>query len=148
MLNEVYSWGFVCRSLMVAQSSRRSSPLMPCSPPISHTWRTTGRGRTWSTSPQCGKLFERYCSAPMSRPPARWLLLNAFFRIFFPILGCFRVFSKVLGQAVQGGGEATIPGDFQGAWRWDMVSEHGSGELELDWMSLEVFFNISDSMIL
>lgn len=29
-----------------------------------------------------------------------------------------------------------------------MVSEHGSGELELDWMSLEVFFNISDSMIL
>ena len=52
--------GFFCRSPTVAPSSRRSSPSMPCSPPISRTWRIIGRGRIWSTSPPCGKS-PRYC---------------------------------------------------------------------------------------
>lgn len=58
---------------MVAPSSRRSSPSMPCFPPTFPRWKTTGSGKTSFTNPPCGESF---------------LPINSnFWEFFFPIFG-------------------------------------------------------------
>ena len=54
-------------------------------------------------------------------------------------------------QAVQGGGGVTVPGGVQElcevALR-DVVSGHGGDGFGLDWMILEAFSNLNDSLFL
>lgn len=91
-----HSWICICRSPMAAPSSRRSSPSMPCFPPISHTWRITGRERIWSTSPRCGKLSSCWCPALMSPPSMCQLLFKVFFLEILPQFGVVEGIKSIL----------------------------------------------------